>query len=256
MLPNIQSEHSGELDGSRQVRATERVQAALARAPQTADRGEVERYKRVDGVDISPRGERMAEGERRVAALGDEPPPRDRAREAEAADGLGEAREEAAPAADTSAELSAEEQRRVRELERLDRVVRAQENVHRAVAPEVVSGDSTFEFEVGPDGRRYAVRGETRIELPRSGDPDQIVHDAQLALRAALAPAQVSSEDRVLAMRAAGLEARARAQIQRDERAALRDELAELRERAAAAYREARPGDQRPAAEPSPPSTA
>jgi hypothetical protein len=210
----------------------------------------------VDGVDISPRGERLAEGERRIGALGDEAPPRDRARESRRGDESAEAGDEAESVSDASTALSADEQRRVRELERLDRVVRAQENVHRAVAPEVVSGDSTFEYEVGPDGQRYAVRGETRIELPRDGDPDQVVHDAQLALRAALAPAQVSSEDRVLAMRAAGLEARARAQIQREERAALRDELAELRERAAAAYREARPGDQAPSAEPSPPSTA
>jgi hypothetical protein len=239
MLPNIQSEHSGELEGPRHVRSAERIHAALARSPADVDRGEVARGLRVDGVDISARGEELAEHERRIGRLSDETPRRERAQ-----DGVLPA-DEGAPSGESEAlDPTSDELRRVRELERIDRVVRAQENVLRAVAPDVVRGEPTFEFEVGPDGRRYAIEGESHIELPKGGEPEAEAEEAARALRAALAATGGASADTSIALRAAGIEARARAQIRHEEGAARDEQLDELRAKAAAAYEAARdPGD-------------
>jgi hypothetical protein len=239
MLPNIQPEHSGELEGPRHVKSAERIHAALAHAPADADRGEVARGRRVDGVDISPRGEQLARHERRIGRLSDDTPPRERDDvESEAP------REGEEPAdGDAAVDLSSEELRRVRELERIDRVVRARENVLRAVAPDVVSGEPTFAYEVGPDGRRYATEGESDIELPTEADPDVAAEEAARALRAALAASAGSNADPSIALRAASIEARARAQIRREEGAVRDDELDALRAKAAAAYEAAREPD-------------
>jgi hypothetical protein len=238
MLPNIQPEHSGELEGPRHVKSAERIHAALARSPADADHGEVARGRRVDGVDISARGEQLARHERRIARLSDETPPRER-NDVDA----DPAPEEPAADGDALVDLSADELRRVRELERIDRVVRARENVLRAVAPDVVSGEPTFEYEVGPDGRRYATEGESNIELPKVADPDVAAEEAAQALRAALAASAGSNADPTIALRAASIEARARAQIRREEGVVRDDELDALRAKAAAAYEAAREPD-------------
>lgn len=239
MLPNIQSEHSGELEGPRHVRSAERIHAALARTPADVDRGEVARGRRVDGADISARGEQLARHERRIERLSDETPPRER----DEVEGVAPADEDAPPDESAALELSSDDLRRVRELERIDRVVRAQENVLRAVAPDVVRGEPTFEFELGPDGQRYAIEGDSHIELPKGAEPRVAAEEASRALRAALAASGGSSADTSIALRAAGIEARARAQIRREEGAARDEHLDELRAKAAAAYEAARAPD-------------
>ena len=50
-----------------------------------------------------------------------------------------------------------EVQAKVRELKARDREVRAHEQAHRSAGGELVRGGTKFTFEVGPDGRRYAV---------------------------------------------------------------------------------------------------
>ena len=56
-------------------------------------------------------------------------------------------------------ELSQEDQQEVEELKERDREVRAHEHAHIAAAGPYSSGGIQFEYERGPDGRRYAYRG-------------------------------------------------------------------------------------------------
>lgn len=103
--------------------------------------------------------------------------------------------------ATTSTEsLSIDEQRLVRELQARDREVRAHEQAHLAAAGQYAKGGIQYEFQRGPDGRLYAVGGQVNVdtsEIP--GDPQATLRKAQTLRRAALAPAQPSSQDRAVA---------------------------------------------------------
>lgn len=109
-------------------------------------------------------------------------------------------------------ELSREEQDQLRQMRARDREVRAHEQAHKAAAGSLASGAPTYETETGPDGRAYAVGGEVGIRLSEGDSPQETARLARQARRAALAPAQPSSQDRAVAAQAAQMEARARAE--------------------------------------------
>ncbi|GEQ98554.1 hypothetical protein JCM17844_21910 [Iodidimonas gelatinilytica] len=118
-------------------------------------------------------------------------------------------------------DLSAEEQAQVNELRARDREVRAHEAAHATAGAEL-AGQPQLEFETGPDGRQYAVAGEVSIDSgPIAGDPQASIDKLEKVVRAALAPAQPSSQDRAVAAQAqADLQA-ARAEAAALEREAL-----------------------------------
>ena len=64
---------------------------------------------------------------------------------------------EATPSA--SDEMTMEEQDQQRELEKRDQEVRRHEQAHAAAAGSHTRGGPSFEFEIGPDGKQYAVAG-------------------------------------------------------------------------------------------------
>ena len=108
-------------------------------------------------------------------------------------------------------ELNAEEKRELENLKARDREVRAHEAAHKAAAGNLARGGAQFEFETGPDGRRYAAGGEVSIDTSKlSGDPQATIRKAQTIRRAANAPAQPSSQDRAVAAQANRMEAEAR----------------------------------------------
>ncbi len=110
--------------------------------------------------------------------------------------------------------LSREEMQEVQELKTRDREVRAHEAAHMAAGGQHVRGGATFEYQTGPDGRRYAVGGEVSIDTsPVKGDPKATVQKMQAVRKAALAPAQPSAQDRAVAAKAAQEEAKARQQL-------------------------------------------
>ena len=123
-------------------------------------------------------------------------------------------------------ELSEEEEEEVRRLAARDTEVRAHENAHKAAAGRHARGGPKYEFERGPDGRRYAVGGEVSIDTsPVPNDPDATILKMQQVRRAALAPAEPSSQDRRVASEASQTEMRARSEkleAKREERAATR----------------------------------
>jgi len=111
-------------------------------------------------------------------------------------------------------EFKAEEKHKLEELSARDREVRAHEAAHKAAAGNLARGGAQFEFETGPDGRRYAVGGEVSIDTSKvSGDPQATISRAQTIRRAANAPAQPSGQDRAVAAQATRMEAEARQEL-------------------------------------------
>ena len=113
-------------------------------------------------------------------------------------------------------ELTPEQEARVRELKQRDGEVRAHEEAHRRAAGTYAQGAPKYDYEAGPDGRRYAVDGQVQIDTaPIPGDPDATIRKMQQVRRAALAPSQPSSQDRAVAAQALAAEQQARAELAR-----------------------------------------
>ena len=116
-------------------------------------------------------------------------------------------------------ELSTEEKKQLEQLQARDREVRAHEAAHKAAAGSLARGGASFEFENGPDGRRYAVGGEVSIDTAKvSGDPQATLRKAQTIRAAANAPAQPSAQDRAVAAQATQMEAEARQELAEEQR--------------------------------------
>lgn len=110
-----------------------------------------------------------------------------------------------------SLQLTPQERKVVQQLRNQDREVRAHEQAHLAAAGAYTRGGASFQYQTGPDGRRYAVGGEVSIDTsPIRNDPEATVRKAQVIQRAANAPAKPSSQDRRVASQAAAMEAAAR----------------------------------------------
>ena len=115
-------------------------------------------------------------------------------------------------------QLTKEEQAQVAALKARDREVRAHEGAHRAAGGEL-TGPPSFEFETGPDGRQYAVGGEVSIDRsPEPGDPEATIAKLERVIRAALAPAEPSPQDRAVAAQAQADLLQARAEAARQSR--------------------------------------
>lgn len=105
------------------------------------------------------------------------------------------------------------ERDQIQQLAARDREVRAHEQAHAAVAGQYASSP-TYSFVRGPDGVRYAVGGEVKIDTsPIPGDPEATLRKAQQLRRAANAPAEPSSQDGRVAAQATQMEQQARAEL-------------------------------------------
>ena len=116
-------------------------------------------------------------------------------------------------------ELSEEEQAQVKELKERDAEVRAHEAAHAATGGSF-AGSPSYEYQVGPDGKRYAVGGEVKIDTaPVEGDPQATIQKLQQVQAAALAPAEPSDQDRKVAQAAAAALREAQAELAAQSRA-------------------------------------
>lgn len=106
-------------------------------------------------------------------------------------------------------DLTSEEQREVEKLEARDREVRAHEQAHLAAAGGLATSGAKYEYETGPDGKRYAVGGEVNITVNEGNTPEETIRNAQQARSAALAPAKPSAQDRKVAAEASAMIAEA-----------------------------------------------
>jgi hypothetical protein len=111
------------------------------------------------------------------------------------------------PGESTSQKNSASDASRSQRLDYLkqrDREVRAHEQAHVIAGGALVRGGANFGYATGPDGKLYAVSGEVSIDssaIPE--DPAATIRKMNQVIKAALAPAQPSGQDRSVASSAA-----------------------------------------------------
>ena len=79
-------------------------------------------------------------------------------------------------------------------------------------------GGPHYNYEQGPDGRRYATSGHVNIDLSEGKTPEETVKKMQTVRRAALAPAEPSGPDRQVAAEASRRETEARLEVRELER--------------------------------------
>lgn len=95
--------------------------------------------------------------------------------------------------------LNAQQQQVVRQLQSVDRDVRAHEAAHQA-AGAGYTGGASFTYTRGPDGKQYATGGEVPVDSSSvPNNPQATIDKLQVVVRAALAPADPSSQDRSVA---------------------------------------------------------
>lgn len=135
------------------------------------------------------------------------------------------------PGATNTEDLDSEEIRELTELKQRDREVRAHEQAHIAAGGAYVKSGAQYEYEKGPDGKRYAVGGEVQIDTSKvPGDPEATLRKMQAIRGAAMAPANPSGQDRRVASKATQMENKTRLEIltlRYEEAAALRSDASE-----------------------------
>ena len=99
-------------------------------------------------------------------------------------------------------ELTQQEQQEVMELKNTDAKVKAHEHAHKAAAVGLKTTGPNYEYETGPDGKKYAVAGDVNVSYAKSSDPEVNLQNAQKLKAAALAPTDPSSQDRKVAQKA------------------------------------------------------
>lgn len=110
------------------------------------------------------------------------------------------------------------ELRQIRKLAERDREVRAHEQAHQSVGGQY-AGSASYEYQRGPDGKQYAVGGEVPISLSADpNNPEATLEQAETVRRAALAPAEPSSQDRRVAAQATQIALQAQNEIQAQQR--------------------------------------
>lgn len=102
----------------------------------------------------------------------------------------------------TKDKLSSEEQQEISQLKARDAEVRAHEQAHIAAAAGLRTSAPSFNYETGPDGKKYAIGGEVNISFTRSDDLQEDIQNAETMKAAALAPAQPSGQDMSVAKNA------------------------------------------------------
>lgn len=110
--------------------------------------------------------------------------------------------------------LTDEEKQEVNSLKTTDRKVHAHEQAHMAAGGNLVKGGPSFDYQTGPDGKRYAVGGEVSIDTSEvEGESQATIVKAGQIRRAALAPADPSGQDRAVAAEAATMAFRAQMEL-------------------------------------------
>ncbi len=113
-------------------------------------------------------------------------------------------------------ELTPEEKRVAAELKRRDAEVRAHEAAHLAAAGTLAVSGANYTYQLGPDGKRYAIGGDVSIDISKGKTPEETIEKARRIRAAALAPANPSQQDLAIAAKASKMEAEARAEIAKE----------------------------------------
>lgn len=122
--------------------------------------------------------------------------------------------------------LNENELRLLRELKRRDSEIRQHEQAHLAAAGSYARGGASYDYQTGPDGKRYAIGGKVDIDTSPEDSPEKTIRKMRTVRRAALAPKDPSSQDRRIAAQASQQEMKAerkRLEEQLEERQRLRE---------------------------------
>lgn len=98
--------------------------------------------------------------------------------------------------------LSQEDEDKVRQLQQRDREVRAHEMAHVAAGGGLILRGAVYDYQTGPDNKRYAVGGDVIIDTSPARKPEDTIIKARRIRAAALAPADPSPQDRSVAQKA------------------------------------------------------
>ena len=110
-------------------------------------------------------------------------------------------------------EYTPEEEEEIEKLKDRDQEVRRHEQAHFQAAGNYASPPK-YEYQTGPDGKRYAVGGSVEIDTSAiTDDPEATLNKARVIKRAALAPEEPSAQDRKVARQADRMAAEAQKQI-------------------------------------------
>lgn len=93
-------------------------------------------------------------------------------------------------------------QQQISRLKQTEEKVKAHEAAHKAVGGNLASSAS-YSYTQGPDGRSYITGGEVQIDMSSGRTPEETISRMQQVIRAALAPADPSGQDRAVAAQAA-----------------------------------------------------
>ncbi len=111
---------------------------------------------------------------------------------------------------DSTQQQSLQDLKQIQQLKSRDQEVKAHEQAHLSAAGSLATGGASFTYQTGPNGVRYAIGGEVNIDTSAvDGDPAATLRKADTIRRAALAPAEPSSQDQMVAAKAAAMSAKA-----------------------------------------------
>ncbi len=166
--------------------------------------------------DARPAGPTGAEASRGIPSQPDEVSISAAGRRLAAQDAEASESSDASPGPKKPEQLSEKEKQEVSKLKARDQEVRRHEQAHIAA---LGGGSAHFTYEVGPDGRRYAVEGEVPVSIKSSsGDPQSTIREARKVAQAAVAPAQPSGADYAARKRALEVERKAREELREKKR--------------------------------------
>lgn len=122
-------------------------------------------------------------------------------------------KEESKPAEKSTADGKSSEndpqvQAQISRLKQNEEKVKAHEAAHKAAGGNLASSAS-YSYTKGPDGRSYISGGEVQIDMSDGNTPEETIARMQQVIRAALAPADPSGQDRSVAAAAASRMAQA-----------------------------------------------
>lgn len=112
--------------------------------------------------------------------------------------------------------LTDQQKSEIQALKNRDQEVRNHELAHLSAAGGIAISGAHYSYTTGPDGIRYATGGDVGIDTSTvAGDPEATLRKAETIRRAALAPANPSSQDQSVAAMAAEMASKARIDLMR-----------------------------------------
>ncbi len=112
------------------------------------------------------------------------------------------AKNPAGPRKPNGTPLSSSEKLLIDKLQKVDQEVHNHELAHLAAAGGYARSGASYHYQTGPDGRKYAVGGEVQIDTSPGKSPQETISKMETVRRAALAPADPSGQDQLVAAQA------------------------------------------------------